>query len=158
MYAVEIQVISWMLAPSSPRMFGRATLTIDESMVAISDPNAIDTATSHLLTGTGCDIGTAIALIASPSLARKYPRFSELDGSIGWSRSKRNCIRAFSEPKIIRAYSSALARSVGRRISVSSSVTDCMTSDLPRIFDVSDEIATRQNGRNASNTLATARI
>ncbi len=32
-------------------MFGNATLTIDESIVAISEPNAIEIATSHLLTG-----------------------------------------------------------------------------------------------------------
>src|SRR5215831_14784733 len=67
MYAVEIQVISWMLAPSSPRMFGSATLTIDESIVAISEPNAIDTATNHLLTGWAgamANGGEAVAVIA----------------------------------------------------------------------------------------------
>jgi len=50
MYAVEIHVISWMLAPSSPRMFGNATLMIDESIVAISEPKPTEAATSHLLT------------------------------------------------------------------------------------------------------------
>ncbi len=32
-------------------MCGRATLTIDESIVPISVPNVIETVTSHLLTG-----------------------------------------------------------------------------------------------------------
>ena len=54
MYAVEIQVISWRVAPSSPRMLGSATLTIDVSIVAISEPNAIETATIHLLTSGRC--------------------------------------------------------------------------------------------------------
>src|ERR1700733_3860955 len=71
MYAVEIHVISWMLAPSSPRIFGSATLTIDESIVAISDPNAIDTATSHLLTGALTDGGSEIA-VTLRSRARTY--------------------------------------------------------------------------------------
>jgi len=69
MYAVEIQVISWMLAPSSPRMFGKATFTIDESIVAISEPNAIDTATSHLLTGTRGIAGDRVATLIAPCLA-----------------------------------------------------------------------------------------
>src|SRR5690348_4538785 len=61
MYAVEIHVISWMLAPSSPRMFGSATLTIDESIVAMSEPNAIEIVTSHLFTGGALDVGAAMA-------------------------------------------------------------------------------------------------
>src|SRR5579883_3516795 len=68
MYAVEIHVISWMLAPSSPRMFGSATLTIDESIVAISEPNAIDTATSHLLTGSGLTRTIGVAVVVTASL------------------------------------------------------------------------------------------
>ncbi len=55
MYAVEIHVISLdARAGSSPRMFGSAArrLTIGESIVAISEPNMIDTVTSHLLTGS----------------------------------------------------------------------------------------------------------
>src|SRR5260221_14334622 len=68
MYAVEIHVISWMLAPSSPRMFGNATLTIDASIVAISEPNAIDTATTHLLTGArGSDAAVITLIAASPA-------------------------------------------------------------------------------------------
>jgi|GEM_PF-2976211 len=65
MQPVEIQVISWMLAPSSPRMLGSATFTIDESMVAISEPNAIDSVTSHLLTGTGGDEAMALTTCRS---------------------------------------------------------------------------------------------
>ena len=54
MYAVEIHVISSRLAPSSPRMLGSATLTIDESIVAISEPKATETVTSHLFTEGAC--------------------------------------------------------------------------------------------------------
>ena len=35
-------------------MLGSATLTIDESIVAISEPNATETVTSHLFTSAGC--------------------------------------------------------------------------------------------------------
>ena len=77
MYAVEIHVISWMLAPSSPRMFGSATLTIDESIVAISEPNAIDTATSHLLTGDARGDGWRVS-----TLMRAMPCRNVVDDGI----------------------------------------------------------------------------
>src|SRR5512146_619941 len=46
---VEIQVISWIVAPTAPRMCGRATLTMEASIAPISVPNVTETVTSHLL-------------------------------------------------------------------------------------------------------------
>src|SRR5580704_8791323 len=53
MYEVETHVISSIVAPTVPRISGRATLTIDESMAAISEPKAIAIVTTHLFTGSG---------------------------------------------------------------------------------------------------------
>src|SRR5207237_220996 len=92
MYAVEIHVISWMLAPSSPRMFGIATFTIDESIVAISEPNAIEIATSHLLTcaGAAADAGGAAAATAALT--------SRLAGRAGRCRSAGRRRRRAARP------------------------------------------------------------
>src|SRR5512133_1333877 len=49
---VEIQVISWTVAPTAPRICGSATFTIDESIAPMSVPNVTETVTSHLF-GTG---------------------------------------------------------------------------------------------------------
>ena len=46
---VEIQVISWTVAPTAPRIWGSATLTIEESIAPMSVPKVTDTVTSHLL-------------------------------------------------------------------------------------------------------------
>src|SRR5690242_3064787 len=66
--------MSWRLAPSSPRIAGIATLTIDESIVAISEPNAIEIVTTHLLTAGGSRGGRVMAtgglMIASLREAR----------------------------------------------------------------------------------------
>src|ERR1022692_3487766 len=52
MYEVDTHVISSVVAPTVPRISGRATLTIDESTAAMSEPNAIAIVTTHLFTGS----------------------------------------------------------------------------------------------------------
>ena len=69
MYAVETHVISSMVAPTAPRICGSATLTIDESIVAMSEPNAIETVTSHLLIGTGAAAAGASNVVAAAVIA-----------------------------------------------------------------------------------------
>src|SRR6185503_4805812 len=72
-YAVVTHVISWSDAPSSPRICGIATLTIEVSIVAITDPIAIDTATVHLPTWRGAATGArpALALAVITRSARR---------------------------------------------------------------------------------------
>ena len=48
---VVIQVISWTVAPTAPRICGSATFTIDESIAPISVPKVTETVTSHLFVG-----------------------------------------------------------------------------------------------------------
>src|SRR4051812_19541502 len=48
---VEIQVISSSVAPTAPRMWVSATLTIEASIAPIRVPKETDTVTSHLLVG-----------------------------------------------------------------------------------------------------------
>src|SRR4051812_30625422 len=80
MYEVVTQVISSTVAPTEPRMCGIATLTMDESMVAMSEPKAIDRATTHLFT-TGGEYGTAPAagLLTSPPEGMPKRRLRHLD-------------------------------------------------------------------------------
>jgi hypothetical protein len=56
---VEIQVISSSVAPTAPRMWVRATLTMLASMAPIKVPKLTETVTSHLLTGSRSSAATA---------------------------------------------------------------------------------------------------
>jgi hypothetical protein len=53
MYAVDIHVISCRVAPTDPRMWGSATLTIDESIVPMTAPTPTAAATTHLSSAGG---------------------------------------------------------------------------------------------------------
>ena len=93
MYAVEIHVISWMLAPSSPRMFGIATLTIDESIVAISEPSPIADRDHPLV--DGCVRARQMTRDRAHRLAIPFRNVSTSNGAAGGSGSSRS-MRAWS--------------------------------------------------------------
>lgn len=52
-YEVETQVISSRVAPTVPRISGSATVTIDVSTAAMSEPKPMAIVTIHLFTGWG---------------------------------------------------------------------------------------------------------